>query len=538
MVFVTGEAADWYVKAGAKQGKGTKVKPYKGIYKALKKALKGDVIHVTQGDYSGKLKSGFIIIRTRKLTLLGGYNDTFTKRNPFKYPTRIYKDAFSKARGLDAGLVKTEEDYSGLVMDGFILDATNRNSYDGNEDLQVALSRKKPPITLSQKDCHLKNCVVMNAAHTGVIVRGAGSSVENCLIINNVYSGIHALGFSGSDVTENPILLRNNTVLFTWKKGTTGGYGIDIGTACKVTMENNLIGYNEGYAVSNQRNYKSTSLHILNDNAMFQNKTGNYAFFSAENKTTLVIDEPEDFEDSDLETAENNILTDPFFKFDPKWFEKFSNQTASGKPGKLKMDDYNKTRRLLGLPLMGGKVKGRTGYAMAYPLKHILSSALWTTANKDLKNIGVNVRGPFPIILSKVEKKTQLNYTMLTYSDIFGSGSKYIGKPVAFKAWYVQEAMQYKDNSGKEYIKGFTRDSHLSIYLRDIPAMKSGRDTIIGYVEIGTAGEKYFKRKVKTMGGGRRETNKFFIVKGIIRKPGGFIRKDALVMEIHQLGKR
>ena len=67
--------------------------------------------------------------------------------------------------------------------------------------------------------------------------------------------------------------------------------------------------------------------------------------------------------------------------------------------------------------------------------------------------------------------------------------------------------------------------------------MKSGLDTIIGYVEIGTAGEMYFERKVKTMGGGRREINKSFIVKGVIRKPGGFTTKDALVMEIHELGK-
>ncbi len=68
----TAEARDWYVKAAAKKGKGTKELPYKGIYKALKKPVKDDVIHVAQGDYSGQLKSGFIIIRTRKLTLLGG----------------------------------------------------------------------------------------------------------------------------------------------------------------------------------------------------------------------------------------------------------------------------------------------------------------------------------------------------------------------------------------------------------------------------------------------------------------------------------
>ncbi len=534
----TADARDWYVKAGAKKGKGTIEKPYKGIYKALKKAVKGDVIHVAQGDYSGKLKAGFIIIRTRQLTLLGGYNDDFSQRNPFKYPARIYKDKTSKAHGLDVGLVKTAENYSGLVMDGFILDATNRNKYDENGDLQVTLSLKKPPFTLSQKDCHLRNCVIMNTAHTGVIIRGAGSSIENCLIMNTVYSGIHALGDSAADPTDAPILLKNNTILSTWKKGATGGYGIDIGTGCQVTMENNLIGFNENYAVSNQLNYKSAVIHTLNSNAMFQNKGGNYAFFSADNNATLVIDDPEDFEDSDLEEAEDNILSDPFFKFDSAWFEKFSNQTAAEKPGKLEMDDFNKLRRMLGLPLWGGKVKGRTGYAMEYPLTHILSGALWTTDNADLKGIGLNAAGPFSVATSTADEKPKLDYAMVEFTDVFENGSKYIGKPVAFKAWYVRTAMLFKDGSGNEYIKGFNQDTHLCIDLRGVPAMKSGMNTIMGYVEIGTAGEMYFKRKVATKGGTRGKTKNSFVVKGIIKKPGGFIRKDALVMEILEIGKK
>ena len=538
---ITGTAAaqDWYVKAGAKKGKGTNEKPYKGIYKALKKAVKGDVIHVANGDYSGKLKSGFIIVRTKDLTLLGGYNDDFSQRNPFKYPTRIFKDKNSKAQGNDVGLIKTEENYSGLVLDGFILDATNRNAYDGNGDLQVTLSLKKPPLTLSQKDCHVRNCIIMNTAHTGIIIRGAGSSVENCLIINTVYSGIHVLGDSGADATETPILLRNNTIVFSWKKGSTGGYGIDIGTGCQVTMENNLLGYNESYAVSNQLNLKSEVIHTLNNNGMFQNKGGNYAFFSAENQTTLVIDDPDDFEDSDLESAEDNVMAEPFFKFDSVWFEKFSNQTAAAEPGKIEMDDFNQLRSMLGLPLWGGKVQGRAGYAMSYPLSNILSQALWTTENTDLEGIGVNAAGPFPVVTSSsATPQPQLDYAKVTFADVFKSGDKYVNQPVAFKAWFVQEAMMYKDTSGNEYIKGVTPETHVSIDLRNIPDMKSGMNTILGFVEIGTAGEMYFKRKVKPQRGTRSSIKKSFVVKGIIRKPGGFITKDALVMEVRELGKK
>ena len=166
-------------------------------------------------------------------------------------------------------------------------------------------------------------------------------------------------------------------------------------------MENNLLGYNEGYAVSNQLNYESSSIHALNNNAMFQNKAGNYVFFSAENATTLTIDDPDDFEDSDLAEAEDNVLTDPFFKVDPGWFEKFSNQTAAEEPGKIEMDDFNKLRGMLGLPLWGGSVAGRTGYGMEYPLTHILSGELWTTENQELDGIGLNGSGPFEIVHSE-----------------------------------------------------------------------------------------------------------------------------------------
>jgi uncharacterized protein DUF1565 len=532
------QAQDWYVKAGAKGGKGTIEKPYKGIYKALGKALKGDVIHVTQGGYSGKLKAGFIIINTRGLTLLGGYNDDFSERNPFKYPTRIFKDKTSKANGFDYGLVKTEGNYQGLVLDGFILDATNRNRYKGDGDLLAAKSLKKPPINLGQADTHLRNCIIINTAHIGVYVRGAGSSVENCLIVNTVFAAIQTFGSSGTNPNETPVLLKNNTILFNWKNGVNGGYGIDIGTSVKVTMENNIIGMNEAYAVSNFLNVESDTLHSMINNAMFQNKKGNYAFFSAENKSTLVIDDPEDFEDSDLETAEDNILSDPFFKYEPTWFEKFSNQTAAEEPGKVNMDDMNQIRSMLGLPVMGPATKGRSGWAMEYPLSSVLKGALWTTDNEELEGIGVQVDGPFEIVHSKTVAKKKVDYQKITFEEVVNGGDKFIGKAVSFKAWYTKDNIAFKDSHKNEYIRDVTEKTHVGLELRPTPKMIGGK-TIFAYLEIGAEAEHYFKKRVQSKGGaGWAETTNQFVVKGIIRKPGGFIREGALVMEVVEMGRK
>src|SRR5262249_30951306 len=52
------EGRDWFVKAGASGGDGTREKPFRDPFQALDKAEGGDAIHVAGGDYFGKLRSG------------------------------------------------------------------------------------------------------------------------------------------------------------------------------------------------------------------------------------------------------------------------------------------------------------------------------------------------------------------------------------------------------------------------------------------------------------------------------------------------
>ena len=65
---------DWYVRAEEKGGDGSKDKPFRDPYQALEKANAGDVIHVTAGEYGGKLKNGKWIVDKPWITLLGGYD--------------------------------------------------------------------------------------------------------------------------------------------------------------------------------------------------------------------------------------------------------------------------------------------------------------------------------------------------------------------------------------------------------------------------------------------------------------------------------
>jgi hypothetical protein len=67
--------------------------------------------------------------------------------------------------------------------------------------------------------------------------------------------------------------------------------------------------------------------------------------------------------------------------------------------------------------------------------------------------------------------------------------------------------------------------------------MNAFHDTINLDIELGTAAEKYFKRKVHTKSGETNTLSGYYAVKGGIKKPGGFIRTGALVIDVHELRK-
>ena len=85
------QARDWFVRAGS-SGDGSKEKPFGDPFEALDKCEAGDAIHIAQGRYMGKLGSGEWIIPFDGVQLIGGYNDDFTQRDPWKYKTQFVWD--------------------------------------------------------------------------------------------------------------------------------------------------------------------------------------------------------------------------------------------------------------------------------------------------------------------------------------------------------------------------------------------------------------------------------------------------------------
>ncbi|WP_372371042.1 right-handed parallel beta-helix repeat-containing protein [Candidatus Uabimicrobium sp. HlEnr_7] len=476
-------ATDYYVLQGAKRGKGTKKRPYKGIYKALKKAIKGDVIHVAEGVYHGKLKVGFITVSGRGITLLGGYNSDFSQRNPWQHLTFIQSPDKKKSQSGDMGLVNVAKDHSNLVLDGFIFDSRTRNVYKEGS-LVLDMSARRPPVLLTSPDCIVKNCVFMNSALGACRITGENSIVENCLFMNNVY-------FSLQVAARGKVTIKNNSFIKTYRQTHTGGDAILIGRECQTVIENNILAFNDGAAISNKLPNPS---HVFNNNIFHENGKGSYVFYSSDSKSIIEVEDPEDLEDADLEEAEDNFLVDPEFSF-------------AAKKGEEKL------------------------YAPHISFKR--GSVYLETGNDEAEEIGVNKDGPFSITKSKANTQEKYSYESISIKQIRTTPKT--GKAVTFKAWYSEEN-RYKFKNAKRvlFLEEITEKNYRCIVLRSIPNYPGSKGEIYGYIERGSKAEQYFTKKIAPKRPSRFTTKNSFTVKGLIHISP---RSDKPMLRILELTK-
>jgi hypothetical protein len=85
----------YYVNAsnGSNRNDGTSpATAIKDLQKAINIADEGSVICVAEGNYLGTLDQGFIELK-KYMSIVGGYSNDFTERNPVKYKTWIRPDS-------------------------------------------------------------------------------------------------------------------------------------------------------------------------------------------------------------------------------------------------------------------------------------------------------------------------------------------------------------------------------------------------------------------------------------------------------------
>lgn len=527
-------AKDFYVKSGAKRGKGTQKRPYKGIYKALRKASSGDVIHVASGRYHGKLKAGYLIIKGRGITLLGGYSDDFSERNPWKYRTIIEASPKTKARTFDMGLIKVEKDHTGTIIDGFILDAGTRNKYNRDGSLDVEHSRKNPVVSFSSPDCHIRNCVIMNTAFIGSRVTGKNSSIVNSLFVNN---NQYALDIYGTK-QDSDFTVKNCTFVKTWKF--YSGDAINIGSNCSIKMEKNIFAFNGEHGVASKRN---SSGHQMLENVFYKNANGLYIFFNAENKGTLVISDADDLEDANLAEASDNFVADPEFKLvkaekkkEPK--KETPKKKASDDPfaSEEKKDDPFASSEEKKDDPFGGKKSNKPKNKSAFAPRMSIDEALsyLHVGNSEVKEIGAQLTGPFPTPKSKKKSVPKLNYTKIEFNELFKAGNAYKGKAVKFKAALI-DLMRYVPNYVR--VKDISPKTNTFLRLRHPKKMRTGRDVIGGYVAKGSSAELQLK-KAGAVGRWRKPGRRnVFWVSGVVF-PLKKMHKNGIGIIVYEVSKR
>ena len=496
------QGRDWFVKAGTSGGDGTREKPFRDPYQALEKCQAGDTIHVTTGEYVGKLHGGTWKVDMPDITMLGGYSADFSARNPFKTPSLLYcPEDFKGSRG--GYTLQGAEDHSNFVLDGFMFDKKFNNKYNDKGDLLVEESDHSPHLWLSRPGCVIRNCIFLNGDE-GAVRMTASQTLENNLFLNHYkYVVTVEPGFT----PEVPVVIRNNTFAFAWEERFGSGHGITadllmLNTGVHAVVDSNIFDFADQHAIRLSTDPKFVEL----TNNVFAHNLWAEVYQTSDE---LVVDNKNFDQLSQLawKKCENNQVVSPNLALDKKWFDVYLNRTAYV-PGKVQMDDWNQLREILGEPPIATGGASAEGMAPAYD--RTLALAVFPTNAK--VTAGAQKTEALPVKFEGVAVAAEEHeYAPVVWDDVQSSGNweKLDGKRIALKGVIERTDNQY----GLDDIK----EEKYSAWMVTGP---QGSDSpglpIRVYVPKGTKVERMFNQAKGYSSGAVEETH---LIKGIARTP-------------------
>lgn len=339
---------DWFVRAGASGGDGSREKPFRDPFQAMEKAGLDDVIHVAGGDYFGKLRSGQWQITTKRLSLYGGYDAEFKARDPWQNQTRMVlpADADKTAKAAHTGtFLRSEATSDALVLDGFAFDGATVNTYftpGGGLDLRA--SRSSPLLQIRGLHGVIRNCMFANACGAAVDIGFTHGGFSNNVIVNS--SGV-ALSMSING--PGPWHVHDNTILFaadpTSRAGTgnsSAGSLVLLSGRAAVSLRGNLLAFGENYGLR-----ATVPLHKLR---MDDNVLANNLAFHFSNAQYVWLHQGSwhsRLPDAGMLSARGNDTTLPRLQVD----RDFSDATLPrlfALPGRYRRDDWVATAAQLG----------------------------------------------------------------------------------------------------------------------------------------------------------------------------------------------
>jgi parallel beta-helix repeat protein len=235
---------------------------YSTIQNAIDNAQRGDVIRVAGGTYEENLVLGDYV------SLYGGYDPTFTVRDPDAYPTVI------DAGGSGSGIAMSSR--GNIVIDGFHIESA---SGAGSSGVSVVTS-----------EATIRNCEI-DGCYRGISVSGntvdGDVIVELCAIHDNAAAGvylndsdntsvriaftdIHGNGDDGVYSMTSPVDVVNSTVSL------NGGDGIDLRSSTGNVIYGSILVGNSGWGIVCT---SATPTATYND--VWDNTAGEYSGLSA-----------------------------------------------------------------------------------------------------------------------------------------------------------------------------------------------------------------------------------------------------------------
>lgn len=460
-------ARDWFVRAGS-DGDGSQARPFADPWQALDQCQAGDVIHVAGGQYFGRLGAGMWEAPFDDVTLLGGYDAEFRSRDPWKHPTQLHWDQASKNRPKQERFSSTKK---GTVLDGFTIDQRDQCKYETPQQQgRIEYPSCESAIRLALPGT-VRNCVVVNPGFDGIVVP-VGSTVENNLVVNAVNWGVVV----NSTMDKQAVaVVRNNTIAFTMAfkepgQGAYNGSGLALKAPGQVT--GNLIAFSDSNGIYMTAKPEQSTLE---GNVFFMNLFSNLKFY-LEGKDMPVDDKDMDLlEEVGFKKVAANVAKNPELPVDAAWLDHASKRTAAS-PGKLVMDDFNKARQALGLPMIAKGGAPPSGVAPAMDL----DKALELLAPKSAGQAGARAKA-LPVSFSGGAVAGARAYQRVEASAL-------VGKPESLGGQAVEVVVAL---SGVANVSGvpspYKPDELAGVFLHE-PAGSYGR--LVGFYKKGSSAQR------------------------------------------------
>jgi hypothetical protein len=292
----------WYVSAARGAGaEGSKQAPVRDLGVLLPRLRAGDTVCIAGGAYTGRDGEGCDRIVV-PCTLLGGWNDDFTARDPWgAFRTCLVGDLASPHWNGGPRLwfeCHALAEPGAIVVDGIVVDEGSRNRYHQDDDLRLVRRTRSstaphgtpetPGILVElppRGSATIRHCVVVNAAPTAAsgaihVVGNARSQalLHDNLVANSTGAGIHLTSRwhpRGDDGVPR-FEVRDNTVVFTWAYDPAapfGGSALRLDSDLVAAVVGNVFAFADGHGVDNGKRARELTLR---DNLFGPSLGGDY----------------------------------------------------------------------------------------------------------------------------------------------------------------------------------------------------------------------------------------------------------------------